>query len=226
MPPSRYLSGSPGAAVVVDYATAIGTASATDFSDTSGTLTFAANTTTLSQTFDVPVTTDSLVEGSETFTATLSANSSNPLPTGFSLGTATATATIGAAGTATVSIAGPTGNVNEGDDATFTVTLSGSPGAAVVVDYATAIGTASATDFSDTSGTLTFAANTTTLSQTFDVPVLDDPQVEGRRDLHRNPERKLLEPAADRVHPGHGDGDGDDWGGGHGDGVDCRAPAM
>ena len=173
------LSGSPGAAVVVDYATAIGTASATDFSDTSGTLTFAANTTTLSQTFDVPVTTDSLVEGSETFTATLSANSSNPLPTGFSLGTATATATIGAAGTATVSIAGPTGNVNEGDDATFTVTLSGSPGAAVVVDYATAIGTASATDFSDTSGTLTFAANTTTLSQTFDVPVLDDPQVEG-----------------------------------------------
>ena len=173
------LSGSPGAAVVVDYATAIGTASATDFSDTSGTLTFAANTTTLSQTFDVPVLDDPQVEGSETFTATLSANSSNPLPTGFSLGTATATATIGAAGTATVSIAGPTGNVNEGDDATFTVTLSGSPGAAVVVDYATAIGTASATDFSDTSGTLTFAANTTTLSQTFDVPVLDDPQVEG-----------------------------------------------
>ncbi len=173
------LSGSPGAAVVVDYATAIGTASATDFSDTSGTLTFAANTTTLSQTFDVPVLTDSFVEGSETFTATLSANASNPLPTGFSLGTATATATIGAAGTATVSIAGPTGNVNEGDDATFTVTLSDSPGAAVVVDYATAIGTASATDFSDTSGTLTFAANTTTLSQTFTVPVTTDSLVEG-----------------------------------------------
>ncbi len=175
------LSGSPGAAVVVDYATAAGTAAAgSDFTTTNGTLTFAAGATTLSQTFDVPVLTDSLVEGDESFTATLSANATTPLPAGFSLGTATATATIGAAGTATVSIAGPTGNVNEGDDATFTVTLSGSPGAAVVVDYATAAGTAAAgSDFTTTSGTLTFAANTTTLTQTFDVPVLDDPQVEG-----------------------------------------------
>ncbi len=173
------LSGSPGSAVVVDYATATGTASATDFTATSGTLTFVANTTDLTQTFTVPVLTDSIVEGDESFTATLSANSSNPLPTGFSLGTATATATIGAAGTATVSIAGPTGNVNEGDDATFTVTLSGSPGSAVVVDYATATGTASATDFTATSGTLTFVANTTDLSQTFTVPVLTDSIVEG-----------------------------------------------
>ncbi len=149
----------------MDYATATGTAWATDFTATSGTLTFVANTTDLTQTFTVPVLTDSIVEGDESFTATLSANSSNPLPTGFSLGTATATATIGAAGTATVSIAGPTGNVNEGDDATFTVTLSGSPGSAVVVDYATATGTASATDFTATSGTLTFVANTTDLTE-------------------------------------------------------------
>ncbi len=173
------LSGSPGSAVVVDYATATGTASATDFTATSGTLTFVANTTDLTQTFTVPVLTDSIVDPDESFTATLSANSSNPLPTGFSLGTATATATIGAAGTATVSIAGPTGNVNEGDDATFTVTLSGSPGSAVVVDYATATGTASATDFTATSGTLTFVANTTDLTQTFTVPVLTDSIVEG-----------------------------------------------
>ncbi len=174
------LSGSPGAAVVVDYATAAGTATAgSDFTTTSGTLTFAANTTDLSQTFTVSVSTDSIVEGSESFTATLSANASNPLPTGFSLGTATATATITAAGSATVSISGG-GTVNEGDDATFTVTLSASPGAAVVVDYATAAGTATAgSDFTTTSGTLTFAANTTDLTQTFDVPVIDDPQVEG-----------------------------------------------
>ncbi len=174
------LSASPGAAVVVDYATAAGTATAgSDFTTTSGTLTFAANTTDLSQTFTVSVLDDPQVEGSESFTATLSANASTPLPTGFSLGTATATATIAAAGSATVSISGG-GTVNEGDDATFTVTLSGSPGADVVVDYATAAGTATAgSDFTTTSGTLTFAANTTDLSQTFDVPVLDDPQVEG-----------------------------------------------
>ena len=181
------LSGSPGAAVVVDYATAAGTATAgSDFTTTSGTLTFAANTTDLTQTFTVPVLDDAQVEGSESFTATLSANASNPLPTGFNLGTATATATIGAAGSATVSISGG-GNVNEGDNATFTVTLSGSPGAAVVVDYATAAGTATAgSDFTATTGTLTFAANTTDLTQTFTVPVLDDAQVEGSESFTAN----------------------------------------
>ncbi len=178
------LSGSPGAAVVVDYATAAGTATAgDDFTATNGTLTFTVGATgdDLSQTFTVPVLDDAQVEGDESFTATLSANATTPLPTGFSLGTATATATIGAAGSATVSISGG-GNVNEGDDATFTVTLSHSPGAAVVVDYATAAGTATAgDDFTATSGTLTFTAGATgdDLSQTFTVPVLDDAQVEG-----------------------------------------------
>ena len=178
------LSASPGAAVVVDYATAAGTATAgNDFTATSGTLTFTAGATgdDLSQTFTVPVLEDAQVEGDESFTATLSANASTPLPTGFSLGTATATATIGAAGSATVAISGG-GSVNEDADATFTVTLSASPGAAVVVDYATAAGTATAgNDFTATSGTLTFAAGATgdDLSQTFTVPVLEDAQVEG-----------------------------------------------
>ena len=40
-----------------------------------------------------------------------------------------------AAGTVTVSIAGPSAAVTEGDPATFTVTLSGSPGSEVVVNY-------------------------------------------------------------------------------------------
>ncbi len=161
-----------------------GTATAgSDFTATSGTLTFAAGATgdDLSQTFDVPVLADSIVEGTETFTATLSANASTPLPTGFSLDTTTATATITAAGSATVAISGG-GSVNEGADATFTVTLSASPGAAVVVDYATVAGTATAgSDFTATSGTLTFAAGATgdDLSQTFDVPVLADSIVEG-----------------------------------------------
>ncbi len=178
------LSDSPGAAVVVDYATAAGTATAgDDFTATSGTLTFAAGATgdDLTQTFTVPVLDDAQVEGDESFTATLSANASTPLPTGVRLGTATATATIGAAGTATVAITGG-GSVAEGDNATFTVTLSDSPGAAVVVDYATAAGTATAgDDFTATSGTLTFAAGATgdDLTQTFTVPVLDDAQVEG-----------------------------------------------
>ena len=180
------LSGSPSAAVVVDYATAAGTATAgSDFTATTGTLTFAAGATgtDLSQTFDVPVLTDSIVEGSESFTATLSANASTPLPTGFSLGTASATATITAAGSATVSISGG-GNVNEGDDATFTVTLSASPGAAVVVNYAASDETATAgSDFTApaTDAALTFAANAsgTDLTQTISVPTTDDSDTEG-----------------------------------------------
>ena len=172
------LSGSPGADLVVDYATAAGTAGASDFMATNDTLTFPADTLTLTQTFTVPTTADAQVEGDETFTATLSANGSSPLPAGFTLGTTTATATITAGGSATVSISGG-GAVTEGDEATFTVTLSGSPGADLVVDYATAAGTAGASDFMATNDTLTFPADTTTLTQTFTVPTTADDQVEG-----------------------------------------------
>ena len=162
----------------MDYATAAGTAGASDFMATNDTLTFPADTLTLTQTFTVPTTADDQVEGDETFTATLSASPSSPLPTGFTLGTTTATATITAGGSATVSISGG-GAVTEGDEATFTVTLSGSPGADLVVDYATAAGTAGASDFTATNDTLTFPADTTTLTQTFTVPTTADDQVEG-----------------------------------------------
>uniref|UniRef100_UPI003B01CC86 putative Ig domain-containing protein n=1 Tax=Kiloniella sp. TaxID=1938587 RepID=UPI003B01CC86 len=76
----------------------------------------------------------------------------------------------------TVAISGG-GSVNEGADATFTVTLLDAAGAVVVVDYATAAGTATAgDDFTATSGTLTFAADAPEdeRNQTFTVSVLDD----------------------------------------------------
>ena len=177
------LSASPGSELLVDYASSPDTAVAADFTETSGTLTFAADTTTLTQDISVPTTDDSVAEGDETFTMTLSANATSSLPTGFSLDTTTATATIVATGTVTVSIAPPGAAVDEGDPATFTVTLSGSPGSEVVVNYATSIAMddTAAADFTDTSGTLTFAANATSddLSQTFDVPVSTDSFVEG-----------------------------------------------
>ncbi len=177
------LSASPGAEVVVDYATVAGTATtADDFTAASGTLTFAAGATgdDLTQSFNVKVLPDDLVEAAESFTATLSVNTDNPLPTGFTLGTATATATIEANGAATVSIEGPENPVSEDDDATFTVTLSASPGAEVVVDYATAAGTATTDDFTESNGTLTFAAGATgdDLTQSFNVKVLPDDLVE------------------------------------------------
>ena len=89
------LSASPTEAVVVDYATVAGTATAgDDFTALNGTLTFAANTTELSQHFSVQTTPDAQVEGNENFTVTLTANPTSPLPPGFSLGTATASVSI------------------------------------------------------------------------------------------------------------------------------------
>ena len=73
--------------VTIDYATSDGTASAgSDYTSTSGTLTFAAGTT--SQTITVAIADDSVNESDETFTITLSN------PSGASLGTSSASATI------------------------------------------------------------------------------------------------------------------------------------
>src|SRR5207253_3008297 len=69
------------------YITADGTAKAgLDYTTSNGTLTFAPGTTT--QTFNVPILGDTLVEGSETFTINLSK------PTNAAIGSASATATI------------------------------------------------------------------------------------------------------------------------------------
>ena len=74
--------------VTVDYATSDGTATAgSDYTATSGTLTFAAGDTT--KTISVSITDDTLDDGGETFTLTLSNASS-----GVQLGDATATGTI------------------------------------------------------------------------------------------------------------------------------------
>ena len=183
------LSGSPGSAVTVDYATSIesgDTASESDFESASGSLTFAAEATgeALSQTFTVAAVDDGLAEGEETFTVTLSAPAEG-FPPGISIGDATGTGTItgsGGQGGATLSVSDAEGA--EGGDLTFTVTLSGSPGSAVTVDYATGIGpddTASASDFESASGSLTFAAEATgeALSQTFTVAAVADGLVEG-----------------------------------------------
>ena len=156
--------------VTIDYATADGTATAgSDYTETSGTLTFAAGTT--SQAISVPIADDSENESDETFTVTLSN------PTGATLETSSATGTIA---NRTVT-APPSASISSADTATegtdasvvFTVTLDRAATATVTIDYATANGTASAgSDYTSTSGTLTFAAGTTT--RTITVPIADD----------------------------------------------------
>ena len=72
----------------------------------------------------------------------------------------------------------------------FEVTLSLASSDAVTVDYATSDGTATAgSDYTATSGTLTFPAGSTA-ARTVSVPVLDDGVEESEaRDVHAHAER-------------------------------------
>jgi len=153
------LSQASGYTVTAKYATANGTAlSGSDYTATSGTLTFNPGQTT--QTVTVPVLGDVLDEATETYYVNLSSPTKatiadsqglgrivddDPLPT---LSINDVTVTEGNSGT---------------KDAIFTVTLSTTSGRQVLVNYATASGTATAgSDFILTFGTLTFAAGQTT----------------------------------------------------------------
>ena len=102
--------------VTVRYATSSGTAtSGTDFTQTSGTLTFAPNAT--SKTVNVSTTDDASDEEIETFPLTLSS------PTNASLGDATATGTIDDNDAMSV-LTPSSASAAEGDAVDFTLSLS------------------------------------------------------------------------------------------------------
>ena len=149
----------------VNYATANGTAtSGSDYTATSGTLTFLPGDMT--KTITVATIDDSVVEPSETVLVNLSA------PTG----NATITAAQGSGTIVDNDVAFAISNaaaVTEGGTLTFTVTRSGTTSSGFSVNYATASGTAtSGSDYTATSGTLTFLASETT--KTISVATIDD----------------------------------------------------
>ena len=176
------LSKAAASPVTVKYATSNGSASAgSDYTASSGTLTFAAGVT--SQTVNVAVTGDTAVEADETFTMTLSA------PSGATLGTLSkATGTIRnddvAVAPPVVSLSPGSVNVLEANSgvskATFTVALANGSTAAsdVTVNYATANGTATAgSDYTAVSaGSVKILKGTS--SATFTVDVAGDTAVE------------------------------------------------
>ena len=159
--------------VTVDYATSVetgDTAAQADFTANSGTLTFATGDT--STTFTVATLQDSIDETDETFTVTLS--SVSPASAASLPADVTATGTIIDDDSSSVlSIADA--SADEGDSATFTVTLNPAVTNAVTVDYATSVetgDTAAQADFTANNGTLTFDAGDTT--KTFTVATLED----------------------------------------------------
>ncbi len=162
------LSALSGQTVTANYASAGGTAvSGTDFTAVSGTLTFAPGEN--SKTIAVIITREALSESSETFTVTLS-GASNITSSGSTLiGTGTITDDDTPP---TLSISNAT--VNEAVGTTSrTVTLSAASGQAVTFSWATADGTAtSPADYTNSSGTGTIAAGSTTT--TISIPVIDD----------------------------------------------------
>ena len=161
------LSAASSQTITVDFATADGSATATnDYVSATGTLTFNPGDT--SKIISVTIIQDALDETNETFDIDLS-NSTNA-----SISDATGTVTItDDEGTPTLTIADVTTADETAANLTATVTLSGVSSQTVTVDFATADATATVTaDYSATTGTLTFAPNVTT--QTISIPILAD----------------------------------------------------
>ncbi|WP_455209182.1 Calx-beta domain-containing protein [Kaarinaea lacus] len=171
--------------VTVNYVTGDGTASAgSDYSATSGMLTFPDGVTT--QTITVPIVDDATFEGNETVLVSLSS-----VTGGVNLGTpATATITIlendPVPPAGSLQFSGASYSVSENNGTVVvTVTRAGGSFGQVSVDFATSDGSATmGNDYTAQSGTLTFADGET--SQTIIVPITDDSVFEGNENFSIN----------------------------------------
>lgn len=160
-------------AVSVNYSTASGTAtSAADFTASSGTLNWSAGDSA-AKTISVPIANDSVLEVGETFTILLS-NAAGGAVVGWGN-----EVVVTIQDNDTVTFAVTSTSVGEAaGSATLTVTKSGATTLSHSVTYGTAnISAAAGSDYSSTSGVLTFTAAET--SKTFPVTLLDDFVYEG-----------------------------------------------
>jgi large repetitive protein len=165
------LSAASNLPVTVNYATANGTATApSDYTaQPSGSVSIPAGSTTA--TIDVVVVGDTANETDETFTVTLT-GATNATVSPDNVGTGTITNDDGLPAL-TINDQTTAEGASATTNATFTVTLTPGSGRTVTVNYATSPGTASAgSDYTTTSGTLTFEPGDT--SKTITVPILHD----------------------------------------------------
>ena len=155
-----------------------GTAGSSDYKVNTAlaSVTIPANSTNGEGTLELTPTDDAVVEGDETITI-----SGTTTVTGLTVTSASITLTDDNKTTtddpndedsAELSISGPSANVDEGDDATFTVTLSAAVAKEVTVAWTA---TGNTDDYSPDSGTVTFAAGSAAgATQDIDIAVTDD----------------------------------------------------
>ena len=142
-------------------------ATADDFNQISGTATVNNNAASIS----VPITSDNVTEGSEDFRVLANyAPSSSSQTSGYV--TINDTSTTPAVPTVT-SVVGPA-SVNEGSNATITVSTANIPDS-TILNWAINNGTTSNSDFGVTSGTVTITSN----SGSFNIPTVADSTTEG-----------------------------------------------
>ncbi|WP_293776083.1 Calx-beta domain-containing protein [uncultured Oxalicibacterium sp.] len=172
------LSAASGQQVTVGYNTSNGTAMAgSDYTAISGTLTFAPGEIT--KTITVPITDDTLSEGSETFNVNLTGATNATISDNQGVGTIVDNDVAPSLTINDVSVNEAAGT------ATFTVTLSAVSGQSVTVNYASADGTATAgNDYGSVNGTLTFAPGETT--KTITVQINNDAVHEGDETFNIN----------------------------------------
>lgn len=162
-------SGDVSGGQTVDFATANGTAGSGDYTGVSQTLSFSAGQTFTTVT--VATTQDSLFEGNETFSATLS----NPSGSGIIVGANAIGTIVDDDAAPTFSIGG--GSATEGNGVVFTVTRTGDAEANQTVSYSLGGGSASTGDYDNTGGSVTFSQGQT--SATFTVQTNQDALFEG-----------------------------------------------
>ena len=161
-------------AISVDYDSSNGTASAGDYTTSSGVLNWLDNDSA-DKTFTVLITDDTVLENDETINLTLSNITGSA-----SLGTSNSTLTITDNDIpGTLSFSAPTYSVAEsGTTATITVNRTVGSDGAISVDYASANGTATATsDYTAASGTLNWS-HADSAAKTFTIAITNDTLLE------------------------------------------------
>jgi hypothetical protein len=177
--------------VSIEYALEAGTATTDDFEIATASLTFQGKAT--STTFTVKIKDDALTEGTETLKIVLRNPTNNA-----TLGSPAVaelkiiddeTVTVSSAASSSSSVAPSVGFgateysiADAGGSLTVTLVRAGGTAGAVTVQYATADGTArSGTDYTSTSGTVSFASGEAT--KTFAVPVIANSSITGNKNF-------------------------------------------